>query len=157
MAESSDPERSPTLQLLDQWESRAGHSPPRPTRSESALFPLAQCGSGFEWFPDGSPSVPARGTDCCHPVRWSESGNPPHSESPAGNWDRLYLRWVAFLAKSEEKDAAYENVNCARSTFPISPRTDLNAVKVQSLPDTLIAFYRDHVDFKRAELKEWEK
>jgi len=40
--------------------------------------------------------------------------------------------------------------------FRISPRTDLNAVKVQSLPDTLIAFYRDYVDFKRAELKEWE-
>ena len=69
----------------------------------------------------------------------------------------MYLRWIAFLAKSETKDAAYENVNCACSTFPISPRTDLNAVKVQSLPDTLIAFYRDYVDFKRAELKQWEK
>jgi hypothetical protein len=66
-------------------------------------------------------------------------------------------RWIAFLAKSEEKDAAYENVNCAGSAFPLSPRTDLDSLKVQSLPDTLISLYRDYVEFKRAELKEWEK
>jgi hypothetical protein len=66
-------------------------------------------------------------------------------------------RWIAFLAKSEEKDATYENVNCAGSTFPLSPRTDLDSLKVHSLPDTLISLYREYVEFKRAELKGWEK
>jgi hypothetical protein len=66
-------------------------------------------------------------------------------------------RWIAFLAKSEQKDVAYENVNCAGSTFPLSPRTDLDALHIDSLPDTLIALYRDDIEFRRGELKEWEK
>jgi hypothetical protein len=66
-------------------------------------------------------------------------------------------RWIVFLAKSKEKDATYENVNCAGSTFPISPLQDLESLKVQSLPDTLILLFREYVEFKRAELKEWEK
>jgi len=59
-------------------------------------------------------------------------------------------RWIAFLATSEEKDAAYENVNCAGSTFPLSPLRDLDALKVEPLPDTLILLFREYVDFKRA-------
>ena len=67
-------------------------------------------------------------------------------------------RWIAFLTKGRpEVEAAYENVNCAGSTFPLSPRTDLDSLKVQSLPDTLVSLYREYVEFKRAELKQWEK
>jgi len=67
-------------------------------------------------------------------------------------------RWIAFFAKARpEVQAAYENVNCSGSTFPLSPRRDLDALKVNSLPETLILLFREYVDYKRAELKEWEK
>ncbi len=67
-------------------------------------------------------------------------------------------RWIAFLTKGRpEVEAAYENVNCSGSTFPLSPRRDLDALKVDSLPDTLSLLFREYVDYKRAELKEWEK
>lgn len=67
-------------------------------------------------------------------------------------------RWIAFLAKPRpDVDAAYENVNCSGSTFPLSPRSDLDALKVDSLPETLVRLFRDYVDYKRAELKDWEK
>jgi hypothetical protein len=67
-------------------------------------------------------------------------------------------RWIVFLAKTKtDKEAAYENVNCMGSTFPLSPLTDLDVLKVGSLPDTLIQLFREYVDFKRNELKRWEQ
>ena len=67
-------------------------------------------------------------------------------------------RWIAFLTKGRpDVEAAYENVNCSGSTFPLSPRRDLDSLKVDSLPDTLILLFREYVDYKRGELKEWEK
>jgi hypothetical protein len=66
-------------------------------------------------------------------------------------------RWIAFLAKrKDDKEAAYENVNCEGSTFPLSPLRDLDVLKADSLPDTLIQLFREYVDFKRNELKDWE-
>ncbi len=66
-------------------------------------------------------------------------------------------RWIAFLAKrKDDKEAGYENVNCEGSTFPLSPFRDLDVLKVDSLPDTLIQLFREYVDFKRNELKDWE-
>jgi hypothetical protein len=66
-------------------------------------------------------------------------------------------RWIVFLARTKnDKEAAYENVNCMGSTFPLSPLTDLDVLKVHSLPDTLILLFRQYVDFKRNELKNWE-
>jgi hypothetical protein len=67
-------------------------------------------------------------------------------------------RWIAFLTKGRpDVEAAYENVNCSGSTFPLSPRRDLEALKVDSLPDTLTLLFREYVDYKRGEVKEWEK
>jgi hypothetical protein len=43
------------------------------------------------------------------------------------------------------------------STFPLSPLRDLDKLRVESLPDTLILLFREYVDFKRGELKDWEK
>ena len=62
-----------------------------------------------------------------------------------------------FLVKSKRSDNSYENVNCAGSSFPISPLRDLASLKVDSLPDTLILLFREYVDFKRTELKELEQ
>jgi hypothetical protein len=74
--------------------------------------------------------------------------SPPLQQAPTtryfGRVDRFdpfrpSSRWVAFLARTEaDKDAAYENVNCMGSTFPLSPLRDLDELKVDSLPDTLI-------------------
>lgn len=91
----------------------------------------------------------------------SPSPQPPPTIHYFGPVDRLdpfqpSSRWIAFLAKSKEKDVTYENVNCAGSTFPISPLRDLESLKVQSLPDTLVLLFREYVEFKRAELKDWE-
>jgi hypothetical protein len=67
-------------------------------------------------------------------------------------------RWIAFLARTkDDKEAAYENVNCEGSTFPLSPLRDLDILKVESLPDTLIMLFREYVDFKRSELKRSEE
>jgi hypothetical protein len=71
---------------------------------------------------------------------------------------RAQSRWVAFLTKARQGvDAVYENVNSEGSSFPISPLRDLDALKVESLPDTLILLFREYVEFKRAELKETEQ
>jgi hypothetical protein len=76
--------------------------------------------------------------------------------------DRLHpfrrsSRWIAFLAKTkDDKEAAFENVNCMGPTFPLSPLTDLDVLKVDSVPDTLILLFREYVDFKRNELESWE-
>ena len=65
---------------------------------------------------------------------------------------------MAFLTKARQGvDAVYENVNSEGSSFPISPLRDLDALKVESLPDTLILLFREYVEFKRAELKETEQ
>jgi hypothetical protein len=67
-------------------------------------------------------------------------------------------RWIAFLTKGRpEVEAAYENVNCSGSTFPLSPLTDLDALKVDSLPETLILLFREYVDYKRSVLKRMEQ
>jgi len=67
-------------------------------------------------------------------------------------------RWIAFLAKPRPGvDAAYENINCSGSTFPISPLTDLAALKIDSLPDALILVFREYVDYKRTVLKSLEE
>jgi hypothetical protein len=67
-------------------------------------------------------------------------------------------RWIAFLTKGRpEVEAAYENVNCSGSTFPLSPLTDLDALKVDSLRDTLILLFREYVDYKRTVLKQMEQ
>ena len=85
------------------------------------------------------------------PTRYFASPEPFHPF-------RQSSRWLAFLTKARpEVDAAYENVNCSGSTFPLSPLRDLNALKVDSLPDTLILLFREYVDYKRTELKQWEK
>jgi hypothetical protein len=71
---------------------------------------------------------------------------------------RAQSRWIAFLTKAGKNvDAAYENVNCEGSTFPISPLRDLDALKVESLPDGLVFLFREYVDFKRKDLKETEQ
>jgi hypothetical protein len=71
---------------------------------------------------------------------------------------RAQSRWVAFLTKArKDVDAAYENVNCEGSTFPISPLGDLDALKMESLPDTLVLLFREYVDFKRKDLKKVEQ
>ena len=65
---------------------------------------------------------------------------------------------MLFLVKSERGDGTpYENVNCEGSCFPISPLRDLGSLKVESLPETLILLFREYVDFKRSELKEFEQ
>src|SRR5215471_7914597 len=66
-------------------------------------------------------------------------------------------RWVAFLIKANEKDAADENVNCEGSTFPISPLRDVESLKVGSLSDTLILLFSEYVDFKRGESENLEQ
>jgi hypothetical protein len=67
-------------------------------------------------------------------------------------------RYVLFLVKTERgDDTPYENVNCQGSSFPISPLRDLDSLKVDSLPDTLILLFREYVDYKRSELKQLEK
>ena len=67
-------------------------------------------------------------------------------------------RWIAFLTKGRpDVEAVYGNVNCSGSSFPLSPRRDLDALKVDSLPDTLILLFQEYVDYKRGEVKEWEK
>ena len=67
-------------------------------------------------------------------------------------------RWILFLTKPREGiDALYENVNCMGSSFPLSPYRDLDALKVDSLADTLVLLFREVVDYKRTELKDWEK
>jgi hypothetical protein len=67
-------------------------------------------------------------------------------------------RWIAFLTKPRPGiDAAYENVNCSGSTFPLSPLTDVDALKVDSLPDALIRCFREYVDYKRTVLKQMEQ
>ena len=71
---------------------------------------------------------------------------------------RPQSRWLAFLSTAKEvADAQYENVNCAGSTYPISPLRDLEKLQVESLPDTLILLFREYVEFERAELTEREK
>jgi hypothetical protein len=71
---------------------------------------------------------------------------------------RVQTRWVVFLAKArKEVEAAYENVNCEGSTFPLSPLRDVDGLKVESLPDTLVFLFREYVDFKRKDLKEVEQ
>jgi hypothetical protein len=71
---------------------------------------------------------------------------------------RAQSRWVAFLTKARQGvDAVYENVNSEGSSFPISPLRDLDALKVESLADTLILLFREYVEFKRTELKETEQ
>jgi hypothetical protein len=70
---------------------------------------------------------------------------------------RRQARFVVFLTKArKEVETAYENVNCMGSTFPLSPLRDLDALKMDSLPDTLILLFREYVDFRRTELKEVE-
>ena len=70
---------------------------------------------------------------------------------------RLSSRWIAFLAeRKDDKEAVYENVQTEGSTFPLSPLRDLDVLKVDSLPNTLIQLFREYVDFKRNELKDWE-
>jgi len=67
-------------------------------------------------------------------------------------------RYVLFLVKSERDDKTpYENVNCEGSSFPISPLCDLASLKVESLPDTLVLLFREYVDFKGEEFKEFEQ
>jgi hypothetical protein len=67
-------------------------------------------------------------------------------------------RWIAFLVKARpEVGTTYENVNSSGSTFPISPLRDLDALKVDSLPETLILLFREYVDYKRSVLRELEK
>lgn len=82
-----------------------------------------------------------------------------HYFGPVDRFDpfRESSRWIVFLSKKTAyKNVAYENINCAGSTFPISPLTDLDSLKVESLPDTLIVLFREYVEFRRAELKELE-
>ncbi|MFZ1221058.1 MAG: hypothetical protein WAO00_17320 [Chthoniobacterales bacterium] len=83
-----------------------------------------------------------------------------HYFGPVDSFDpfRESSRWIVFLSKKTPyKNVAYENVNCAGSTFPISPLRDLDSLNGESLPDTLILLFREYIEFKRAELKEWEK
>jgi hypothetical protein len=80
------------------------------------------------------------------------------SELLTGDSFSTSSRWVAFLTKGRpEVEAAYENVNCSGSTFPLSPLTDLDALKVNSLPDTLILLFHEFVDYKRSVLKRMEQ
>ena len=62
--------------------------------------------------------------------------SPPtiHYFGPVDRFDpfRESSRWIVFLSKKTPyKNVAYENVNCAGSTFPISPLTDLDSLKVE--------------------------
>ena len=90
----------------------------------------------------------------------SSGSGPIHYFAPTehgGQFERGY-RYVLFLVKSERGDnSSYENVNCAGSSFPISPLRDLSSLKVESLPDTLILLFREYVEFKRIELKQREQ
>ncbi len=105
-------------------------------------------------------------------IRFLECDEPEMLPSPAPKQRQTYLfapterlqpfrpesRWILFLTKPREGiDAAYENVNCMGSSFPLSPYRDLDALKVDSLADTLVLLFRELVDYKRTELKDWEK
>ena len=71
---------------------------------------------------------------------------------------RPQSRWLAFLTKAKaDVDAAYENINCAGSTYPISPLRDVGKLQAESLPDTLVLLFREYLEFERAELAEREK
>jgi len=96
-------------------------------------------------------------------LRSPPAGSPPPVTHYYGFVERYHpfvpaSRWIAFLTKGRpEVDAAYENVNCSGSTFPLSPLTNLDTLKVNSLPDTLTLLFREYADYKRTELKNWEK
>ena len=105
-------------------------------------------------------------------IRFLECDEPEMLPSPAPKPKVTYLfapteqlqpfrpdsRWILFLTKPREGiDALYENVNCMGSSFPLSPYRDLDALKVDSLADTLVLLFREVVDYKRTELKDWEK
>jgi hypothetical protein len=95
--------------------------------------------------PTSSPGLKQRTTYIWAPV---ERLHPFHPES----------RWVVFLTKPREGiDAAYENVNRAGSAFPLSPLREIETLRVDSLPHTLVLLFSEYVEFKRSELKEWEK
>src|ERR1051326_6395453 len=91
MAENSDREMSPTLQSPDQPRSKEARYLPCPTRFENAWSREGRCLAGCAKPPGLWPSGRVRDTSYCHLARWSENGKQRYWQSPARNYDWLYL------------------------------------------------------------------